>query len=66
VQSGVEQRRDALVVDRARPARAQLIVQALDAAGDRLQLRLLLLAQQELCLRSTHRHRGLSIEDTPM
>jgi hypothetical protein len=115
VQCRVEQRRDALVVDRARLARAQLVMQALDAAGDeaptplahrgvgggeaprdravgrargtrehhvgaphrrcrqrprpgdRLQLRLLLIAQHERRLRSTHRHRGISIsKDAPM
>jgi hypothetical protein len=34
VQGRVEKLRDALVVDRARLARAQLVVQALDPAGD--------------------------------
>jgi hypothetical protein len=80
----------ARVVDRARLARAQLVMPALDAPcrravgcprgaghndvgaahqrcwqrmrpGDRLQLRLLLRAQHERRLRSTHRHRGISI-----
>ena len=63
VQGRVEQLRDALVVDRARLARAQLVMQALDAAGDEAPAPLAhgrVGGPEPLCHRAVGRTRGTS------